>query len=125
MRDRQIYTAWDNRRDEERLFRGLELLREVGVLPSHMTVYILCGYWPWSTLDDWEYRRARLRAFGARPYPMPYLRTPESVGFQRWVCGAYDKRVSWQDWVGAGYRPERLRLYQTGKLAQNRRANVL
>jgi len=118
MRDRQIYTAWDNRKDEDRLFRGLELLKKHGVKPGHMTVYILCGYWPWSDLADWEHRRARLREFGARPYPMPFNRTRESVGFQRWVCGAYDKRVSWTDWVGAGYRPEKLRLYQEGKLTQ-------
>jgi hypothetical protein len=111
MRDRQIYTAWDNRKDETRLFAGLELLKKHGVKPVHMTVYILCGYWPWSDLSDWEYRRKQLRAFGARPYPMPFQRTRESVGFQRWVCGAYDKRVSWSDWVEAGYRPERLKLY--------------
>lgn len=118
MRDRQIYTAWDNRKDEGRLFRGLELLKKHGVKPSHMTVYILCGYWPWSDLSDWEYRRKQLRQFGARPYPMPFHRTRESVGFQRWVCGAYDKRVSWDDWVGAGHRPEKLKLYQEGKLAK-------
>jgi hypothetical protein len=116
MRDRQIYTAWDNRKDEDRLFRGLELLKKHGVKPSHMTIYILCGYWPWSDLSDWEYRRAKLREFGARPYPMPFHRTTESVGFQRWVCGAYDKRVSWKDWSAASYRPENLRLYQTGAL---------
>lgn len=116
MRDRQIYTAWDNRKDEARLFAGLELLKKHGVKPVHMTIYILCGYWPWSDLADWEYRRKQLRAFGARPYPMPFLRTRESVGFQRWVCGAYDKRVDWTDWVGAGYRPENLKLYQQGLL---------
>lgn len=32
------------------------------------------------------------------------------VGFQRWVVGAYDKRVSWGEWERAGYRPERLGL---------------
>ncbi len=110
MRDRQIYTAWDNRKDQDRLFRGLELLKKHGVKPVHMTVYILCGYWKWSDLSDWEYRRKELREFGARPYPMPFHRTRESVGFQRWVCGAYDKRVSWKDWVEAGYRPEKLTL---------------
>jgi hypothetical protein len=116
MRDKQIYTAWDNKKDEDRLFRGLELMKRHGIPPRHMTVYVLCGYWSWSTLPDWEYRRKQLRAFGARPYPMPYNRTKESVGFQRWVCGAYDKRVSWEDWIGAGYRPEKLRLYQEGLL---------
>lgn len=116
MRDKQIYTAWDNKKDQDRLFRGLELLTKHGVKPFHISVYILCGYWPWSNLADWEYRRAKLREFGARPYPMPYHRTRESVGFQRWVCGAYDKRVTWAQWVEAGYRPEKLNLYETGAL---------
>lgn len=108
MRDRRLYTAWDNRRDEARLFAGLEALVRHGVRPDDIMVYILLGYWPWSDLADWEYRRRRLREFGCRPYPMPYERTPLSVGFQRWVVGAYDKRIPWKDWEAASYRPERL-----------------
>lgn len=105
---RRIYTAWDNRKDEGRLFAGLEALRAAGVRPDHVMVYMLIGYWPGETVDDWLYRQAKLRAFGARPYPMPFRRTRESVGFQRWAVGAYDKRVSWPDWVRAGYQPRRL-----------------
>lgn len=108
MKAKRIYTAWDNRKDEARLFRGLELLVKYGVKPDQIMVYLLCGYWPGETHADREHRRARLREFGARPYPMPYVRTPELRGFQRWVIGAYDKRVSWADWERAGYRPERL-----------------
>ncbi len=33
------------------------------------------------------------RKFGVDPYPIPFDRNPESVGFQRWVCGAYDRYV--------------------------------
>lgn len=110
MRRKQIYTAWDNSKDEDRLFRGLEALVRHGVNRKHIMVYTLLGYWPWSDVADWERRRAALRAFGAVPYPMPYVRTPESVGFQRWVVGAYDKRVSWEAWEKAGYRPERVGL---------------
>lgn len=110
MSRKQIYTAWDNSKDEKRLFRGLEALVRHGVKPRHIMVYMLLGYWPWSRLEDWETRRVKLREFGAIPYPMPYVRTPLSVGFQRWVVGAYDKRVTWTDWEQAGYRPERLGL---------------
>jgi hypothetical protein len=39
---------------------------------------------------------------------MPYVRNAETIGFQRWVVGAYDKRVSWSDWVKAQYRPSKL-----------------
>lgn len=108
MRARRIYTAWDNRKDEARLFYGLKALVSHGVKPDHIMVYILVGYWPDETHEARDYRRLRLREFGARPYPMPYVRTPELVGFQRWVIGAYDKRIPWADWEAAHYRPERL-----------------
>lgn len=114
---RRIYTAWDNRKDEDRLFKGLNALVRYGVRPDQIMVYMLCGFWPDETHADREYRRKRLRDFGARPYPMPYVRTKEIVGFQRWIIGAYDKpdpltgkeRVSWEDWVAAGYEPRKLR----------------
>ena len=107
-RRRRLYTAWDNRRDEARLFAGLERLMRYGVPPDAIMVYMLIGYWPGETEADWLYRQARLRAFGARPYPMPYVRTPTTVGFQRWCVGAYDKRIPWAQWKAAGYRPERV-----------------
>lgn len=116
MQTRRIYTAWDNLKDENRLFDGLNRLVRYGVNPDHIMVYILCGYWPGETHADRDYRRQRLRDFGARPYPMPYVRTPELVGFQRWVVGAYDKPskqhpqgIPWRDWIGALYQPANLR----------------
>jgi hypothetical protein len=105
---RRIYTAWDNQKDEHRLFAGLEALVKHGVKPDHIMVYMLIGYWQGETAADREHRRARLREFGCRPYPMPFVRTPELVGFQRWVIGAYDKRVDWQSWEAAKYQPQRL-----------------
>lgn len=106
---RCIYTAWDNRKDERRLFAGLNTLKAAGVKPRHIMVYMLIGFWPGETDEDWEYRRQQLRDFGADPYPMPYERNPKTVGFQRFVCGAYDKRVSWEDWKAADYQPRKLR----------------
>jgi hypothetical protein len=108
MRTKRIYTAWDNRKDEARLFKGLEALVRHGVKPDHIMVYVLIGYWPGETHEDRDHRRAKLREFGARPYPMPYVRTPETIGFQRWVIGAYDKRVAWPEWKAAGYEPRNL-----------------
>ena len=104
----RIYTAWDNRKDEHRLFAGLKSLVAHGVKPDHIMVYMLIGYWPDETEDDWLFRQQKLRDFGARPYPMPYMRTQTTVGFQRWVVGAYDKRIAWSDWKAANYRPEQL-----------------
>ena len=110
MSARRVYTAWDNRKDEARLFAGLNALTRQGVKPHHIMVYMLIGYWPGETDADWEYRRSQLRTFGARPYPMPYVRTAATMGFQRYCVGAYDKRIQWTDWKAANYRPERLGL---------------
>ena len=105
MAHKRLYTAWDNRKDENRLFKGLEALVRHGVKPYQIMVYILIGYWKGETPEDRDYRRRRLREFGAVPYPMPFIRTKELVGFQRWVIGAYDKRVPWVEWEKAGYLP--------------------
>jgi hypothetical protein len=108
MAERRLYTAWDSARDEARFFAGLELLCRQGVRPRHLLVYMLIGFACAETHADRDYRRRKLREFGALPYPMPYRRTPELVGFQRWVVGAYDKRVSWDDWRAANYQPRQL-----------------
>ncbi len=111
---KRIYTAWDSLKDEERLFAGLEALTKHGVKPDQIMVYMLIGYWPGETAQDRDYRRQRLREFGCRPYPMPFVRTKELVGFQRWVIGAYDKRFTWEHWAAADYRPEKLHLVEAG-----------
>lgn len=106
MTRKRIYTAWDSIGDEGPLFRGLESLVRHGVKPDEIMVYMLVGYD--DSPEDRLYRHRRLREFGCRPYPMPYQRTPELVGFQRWIVGAYDKRFTWEQWTRARYRPERL-----------------
>ena len=111
-RVRRIYTAWDNRKDEARLFDGLNALVRHGVKPDEILVYMLVGYWPGETHEDREYRRRRLREFGALPYPMPYVRTPELVGFQRWVVRRADLIVPWEEYRRANCRPERLQSLQ-------------
>jgi hypothetical protein len=40
---------------------------------------------------------------------MPYVRTAELVGFQRWVVRRADLTTSWEEFMGANYRPERVR----------------
>ena len=107
LKTKRIYTAWDNRKDEKRLFAGLDALVKHNVKPHEIMVYILIGYWPGETHEDRDYRRQKLRDFGALPYPMPFVRTPELVGFQRWVIGRYDKMdgVSWERWTKANYLP--------------------
>jgi hypothetical protein len=96
-KQRRLYTAWDNRKDEDRLFRNLALLTKHGVRADNIVVFMLISYWAGETQADWVYRAKRLREFGARPYPMPFHRHKLSAGFQRFIVGAYDKRVSWEE----------------------------
>lgn len=114
MKAKTLYTAWDNRRDERLLMDGLRRLVKYGVRPSHILVYVLIGYDhklrranPTLTEDDF-FRRAQLREFGARPYPMPFVRTPELVGFQRWCIGHYDREIPWADFSAAKFEPRKL-----------------
>ncbi len=108
MKVKRLYTAWDTTSHERAFFRGLRRLADHGVKPDNIMVYMLIGYAPDETVADWLYRRDKLREFGARPYPMPYRRTFAAVGFQRWIVGAYDKRVAWEGWSRANYLPRRL-----------------
>lgn len=110
MKTKRIYTAWDNLKDEERLFAGLGRLVKYGVKPDHIMVYLLCGYWPGEKIEDCVYRVEKLRDYGCRPYPMPFHRTDELIGLQRWCVGfgAWYKRTTWAQWVEADYRPEKL-----------------
>lgn len=113
-----IYCAWDDshaveasaesQANERRLWTGLNALKANGVRPDNITVYMLCGG-PGDTAQNREYRRAKLREFGCRPYPMPFVRTKELVGFQRWIVRRADvgkNAVSWEDYSAANWRPE-------------------
>ena len=53
---------------------------------------------------------------------MPYVRTPATVGFQRWCVGAYDTRIPWAQWQAAGYRPERVYARQKDARARHETA---
>jgi hypothetical protein len=109
MKYKRLYTAFDNAKDAQRLFAGLSLLEKHGVKPANIMVYMLIGYFN-DDDEEWDQRRAQLRAFGCTPYPMPFVRTPKTIGFQRYCQGAYDKRVSWQVWQAAGYDPHKVGL---------------
>lgn len=118
MKAKRLHTAWDNRKDEKRLFAGLERLVAAGVKPDHLMIYMLIGFWPGETHEDRDYRRHRLREFGARPYPMPFVRTPELIAFQRWVVGAYDKTIPWSTWwTEARGEPRRLSIRRSSQLS--------
>lgn len=98
MKRRRIYTAWDGRKDEKRLFAGLRALVKHGrFAPDDIMVYMLIGEDPTETHEERDYRRAKLREFGCRPYPMPFVRTHELTSFQKFVVRRIDLKTTWEE----------------------------
>lgn len=116
MKRKRIYTAWDNLDDERTLFRGLTALAEAGVKPDDIMVYMLIGYWTGETHASREIRRSKLRAFGARPYPMPYTDDPMIRLYAKFCIGAWDKAMSWEDFVRAKGDPRNMTLNRKAQL---------
>lgn len=114
--DRRIYTAWDNLGDEKRLFAGLNALVRYGVKPDQIMVYMLVGYWPGETHELREIRRRKLREFGCRPYPMPFVRTQELVAYQRWIVRRLDLKVSWEEFAKVNFQASNLKPEEHGSL---------
>lgn len=63
---------------------------------------------------DGDYRRARLRERGVRPYPMPFVRSgparcggdttgEELVAFQRFVVQRWDLHKTWEEFWGQAH----------------------
>lgn len=96
---RRIYTAWDNLKDEGRVFKGLDTLEKAGIPPRNVMVYMLIGWRPGETEADILYRFNRLRDAGCKPYPMVYekWRHPVLRKFARWAIRRYYEVVSWEE----------------------------
>lgn len=96
---RRLYTAWDNLRDEEVFFAGVDRLERAGVPPTHLMAYMLVGF---DGAETWEriwHRFRRMTARGIRPYPMVYDRSRRDLlAFQRWVITGLYRAVSWLDY---------------------------
>jgi hypothetical protein len=71
-KDKRLYTAWDNLKDEAVFFRGVDMLEAAGIPPRHLMAYMLVGYWKNETWESVLYRFNRMIALGIRPFPMVY-----------------------------------------------------
>lgn len=88
---RILYTAWDNLKDEEMFFRGVDMLEAAGVPPKHLMAFMLVGFDKKETWERIHHRFDRMVARGIMPYPMPFDQTRRDLkNFQRWaVTGLY------------------------------------
>jgi hypothetical protein len=102
-KNRRLYTAWDNLKDEDIFFRGVDRLERAGIPPYHLMVYMLIGYDPTETWERILYRFRKMDERGILPYPMVYNnKDKELKRFQRWVVGRYYKIVSWEKYSNNG-----------------------
>ena len=96
-RERRLYTAWDNLKDEGVFMRGVDLLEAAGVPAHHLRAYMLVGFDKNETWDRLHHRFNAMTDRGIEPYPMVFdcrATDPERYRslkkFQRWaVTGLY------------------------------------
>lgn len=97
---RRLYTAWDNLKDEKIFFRGVNALKDAGIPPNHLLVYMLVGYDPRETWERIFYRFNKMIEIGIRPYPMVYNNKSKALKeFQRWVVRRYYEFIPWNEFT--------------------------
>lgn len=104
-RDRRLYTAWDNLKDEQIFFAGVTMLEAAGIPAGHIYVYMLVGYDKNETWDRIWHRFNRMLERGVFPYPMVFdcrAKDPERYRelkrFQRWVLTGLYRAVPFGDY---------------------------
>lgn len=98
-KERKLYTAWDNLRDEKVFFEGVDKLELAGIPGNRLMAYMLIGY---DIAETWErlwYRFKKMVDRGIEPYPMVYNRSRKDLlCFQRWVLTGLYRIISWADY---------------------------
>jgi hypothetical protein len=98
-RERRLYTAWDNLKDEAIFFRGVDRLERAGVKARHLMVYMLVGFDRNETEERIFRRFNRMVERGIEPYPMVYDRSRRDLAaFQRWAVTGLYRAVPWNEY---------------------------
>ena len=96
---RVLYTAWDNLKDEQIFFQGVDRLEKAGVPSRHLMTYMLVGYRPDETMEEILYRFWKMVERDIKPYPMVFNNAdPTLKRFQRWAVRRYYEICSWEDY---------------------------
>ena len=96
---RRLYTAWDNLKDGDVFFRGIDMLEAAGVPPTNVMAYMLVGFDKKETWDRIWDRFNRMVARGIRPYPMVFDNDRKDLKrFQRWVVTGLYRAVKFEDY---------------------------
>lgn len=106
-RRRRLYTAWDNLKDEETFFRGVDMLDAAGIPPRHLMAFMLIGFDKRETWDRIHHRFDRMVERGIKPYPMPFDQTNRDLKrFQRWAVLGIHRIVPFSEYR-AGFKTKR------------------
>lgn len=99
---KRIYTAWDNKRDEEIFLKGIKILLNTGIKPNEIMVYFLCNYWEKGLVKDVWDRFNTMAEIGLLPYPMIFEKwnaSSELKAFQEWVIRGVYHATSFQNFI--------------------------
>lgn len=103
--ERRIYTAWDNLKDEEIFFRGIDMLEAAGIPGKRVMSYMLVGFDKRETWDRIWHRFNRMVERGIEPYPMVFdcravdpQRYRELKRLQRWVVTGLYRAVPFSEY---------------------------
>jgi hypothetical protein len=101
---RRVTFAWDDPRHEKLIHKGLATVFDAGIIPGHIQVFVLIGYW--STPAQDLHRIEVLRDYGVSPFVMPYDKADRyQADFARWVNRkAVFASVAWEDYEGPRHR---------------------
>jgi len=98
-KERRLYTAWDNLKDEDVFFRGVDILERANVPPKHLRAYMLVGFDKNETWDRIWHRFNRMVERGIEPYPMVFDRSRKDLTkFQRWVITGLYRAVPFSEY---------------------------
>jgi hypothetical protein len=98
-KQRRLYTAWDNLKDEEVFFCGVDMLEAAGVPPTHLMAFMLIGFDKRETWERIMHRFERMVARGIRPYPMVFDNDRRDLKrFQRWVVTGLYRAVPFSEY---------------------------
>ena len=109
---RRLYTAWDNLKDEDRFFTGVDRLEKAGIPPTNLMTYMLIGYDKNETWERIWHRFNRMVERGVKPYPMVFDRSRKDlVAFQRWVVMGLYRIIPWNEFKHDSKSDESLEAY--------------
>jgi len=98
-KERRLYTAWDNLKDEGVFFKGVDILERAGIPPKQLRAYMLIGFDKNETWERLWHRFNRMVERGIEPYPMVFDRSRKDLTkFQRWVITGLYRAVPFSEY---------------------------